>query len=92
MPHIMVGWWCSRSSGGMEQGHFLPSLIQVPKGSPETLEMGSSTIDLLEGNAPPRQSKLCGKLSLMSEAVPWGMEVKPSGSTDGLGLVWGKPM
>ena len=28
----------------------------VPEGSPETMDMGSSSVGLLEGNAPPRQT------------------------------------
>ena len=43
---------------------------------------GQIQCGLLEGYAPPKQSKLCGRLPLTPEATPWGMEGAPAGSAD----------
>ena len=51
-----------------------------PEGSPGTMDMGSSSVGLLEGDAPPRQGKLCGRFPLTPEATPWGMAAAPAGS------------
>ena len=53
--------------------------------------MGSYSVGLLESDAPPRQSKLCGSSSRTAEATPWGMAAAPTGSADDLGLVPGGP-
>lgn len=66
-------------------------ITEVPKGSPDTVEMDSSTIGLLEGDVPTWQNKLSGRLPLSVEAASWGMEVALSGSADDLGSVWGSP-
>ena len=44
----------------------------VPEGSPETMDMGSSSVGFLEGNTPPRQSKLCGRLPLTPDKTITG--------------------
>ena len=63
----------------------------VPEGSLGTMDLGTSSVGLLEGDAPTRQSKLCGRLPPMPEATPWGLEAAPAGSADDLGYVRGGP-
>ena len=61
----------------------------VPEGGSATVDMGLSSIHLNEGNAPARQSKLCGRLSVSTETALWGVEIAPPGGTVDLGSVRG---
>ena len=48
----------------------------IPEGCPETVDMGSSSVGLLD--ATPGQTELGGRLPLTAEEL-WGVEIAPSG-------------
>ena len=63
----------------------------VPEGSPAPVGVGLSSVRFGEGDAPARQSELCGRLSVSSETTPWGVEATPPGGTVDLESVRGSP-
>ena len=93
---LSQGEACARSDGQHLSGvPCQPSggnqIARVPEGSSTTVDLGLSSVRLIESNAPARQSKLCGRLSVSSETALWGVEIAPPGGTVDLGSLRGSP-
>lgn len=66
-----------------------------PEGSPASGYMGPPTLNVIENHAPTGHDKYSGRLSVMTDTAPRGVEITPSGGLQDLGSLWqgtGRPV